>query len=187
MFLMTGNCMSDEAARTNGPGPKKRRWVRWLIEALVVVALLAAVNWYRARDMASGPAPEIQGRLLDGAPVAWSQYRGQPLLIHFWATWCPICRTEESSIDSIADDKAVLTVAMQSGSEAEVAAYMQERQASFPVLVDDDGLLAQRYGVTGVPASFIVDGKGNIRFVEVGYTTELGLRARLWWAGFLAD
>jgi len=73
-------------------------------------------------------------------------------------------------------------VAMQSGSDDEVAQYMQKEALSFPVLNDPEGVLAAQWGVRGVPASFIVDTAGRIRFVEVGYTTGIGLRLRLWLA-----
>jgi hypothetical protein len=51
-----------------------------------------------------------------------------------------------------------------------------------PVISDPQGGIANTWGVKGVPTTFILDGEGKIRFVEVGYTTGLGLRARLWLA-----
>ncbi len=60
--------------------------------------------------------------------------------------------------------------------------FRRAESVSFPVLNDPDGAIAAHWGVRGVPASFIVDGAGQIRFVEVGYTTEIGLRLRLWLA-----
>ncbi|MEJ2509848.1 MAG: redoxin domain-containing protein, partial [Gammaproteobacteria bacterium] len=86
------------------------------------------------------------------------------------------------SIASIAKDYRVITVAQQSGSADAIRAYLHKHQVDFPVLADPDGSLSRRYGVRAVPASFVVGPRGRIRFVEVGYTTELGLRARLWWA-----
>jgi alkyl hydroperoxide reductase subunit AhpC len=52
-------------------------------------------------------------------------------------------------------------------------------------LNDEDGWISEKWGVHAVPASFIIDRTGRIRFVEVGYTTEIGLRLRLWWAGIV--
>ena len=124
----------------------------------------------------------ISGPLIDGSQMSLGDYRGKPLLIHFWATWCPICRAEESNIVVLARDHQVLTVAMQSGGTAEVAAYLNKHELQFPVMVDESGRIARRFGVLAVPASFIVDANGRIRFVEVGYTTEIGLRVRLWLA-----
>lgn len=161
----------------------KRRWWRIAVEVLFMIAIVLALRAYLQRDIVTGPAPAFAGTQIDGTPVALAQYRGAPVLIHFWATWCPICKAEQGSIAAIAQDHRVIAIAMQSGGAATVAQYLREQRWAVPVLVDEDGTLARAYGVRGVPASFVVDGTGIIRNVEVGYTTEWGLRLRLWWAG----
>ena len=130
---------------------------------------------WQQRDIVAGAAPQLPN-------VTWSK---QPTLVQFWATWCPVCRAEQSSIEALASDYPnTITVAMQSGNAAAVNKFMREQSLSFPVINDADGSLAQAWGVHAVPASFIVDSKGQIRFVEIGYTTGLGLRLRLWLAQF---
>ena len=141
------------------------------------------LNAWNTRDAPSGPAPEISGQLLDGTPVSLQAMRGKPVLVHFWATWCPICGMEQSTIDAIAEDYPVLSVAMDEASADEILAYMKDKDVDYPVLHDPDYRIARQYAIRGVPSSFIVDGEGNIRFVESGYTSSLGLRIRLWWAG----
>jgi thiol-disulfide isomerase/thioredoxin len=107
-----------------------------------------------------------------------------PVLVHFWATWCSICRTEQSAIAAIAHDNPnVITLAMQSGSNEEIARYMKEQNIDFPVVNDLHGINSIAWGVHAVPASFIIAPDGRIHFVEVGYTTGIGLRLRLWLAG----
>lgn len=165
-----------------------KRWRTWpvrLAELMLVIAVVVAVRTYMLRDAASGAAPPIEGALVGGRSTSLEALRGRPVLVHFWATWCPVCRLEEGNIQSIAGDHAVLTVALQSGGGKAVAAYLAAQGLSIPVVLDDDGTIAARYGVRGVPASFILDGQGRIRFVEAGYTTEAGLRFRLWLAGLL--
>jgi len=106
--------------------------------------------------------------------------------VHFWATWCPVCKAEQGSIAAIAHDHPdVISVAMQSGKPEEVAKYLSDQGIAFPVLNDPDGSISAAWGVHAVPASFIIGPDGQIRFVEVGYTTSLGLRLRLWLAGML--
>ena len=106
-------------------------------------------------------------------------------VVNFWATWCPICRAEQGSIESLAKDNPnVITVAMQSGNAATVQQYMREQDISFPALNDADNRISASWGVQAVPASFIVDTDGKIRYVEIGYTTGVGLRLRLWLAEF---
>ncbi len=162
---------------------RRRRWIRRGIELLLIVALIAGIRAWQQRDVATGPAPPLAGTLLDGTPYALAEQRGQAVLVHFWATWCPVCALEEGSIDAIAGDHPVITVAMQSGGDAEVAAHLAEKGLDFPVLNDPDGHHAARWGVRAVPATFIVGPDGRIRFTEVGYTTGIGLRIRLWLAG----
>jgi alkyl hydroperoxide reductase subunit AhpC len=91
---------------------------------------------------------------------------------------------EQNAIASIAHDNPdVITIAMQSGKPEDVARYMSEQGISFPVVNDPNGGISGTWGVHAVPASFIVSPDGQIRFVEVGYTTGIGLKLRLWWAG----
>lgn len=77
----------------------------------------------------------------------------------------------------------MITVASTSGTPEDVSRALQERGLSMPVLNDPEGQLAAKWGVNAYPTTFIVGADGRVRFVEVGYTSSLGLRARLWWAG----
>lgn len=158
------------------------RWFRIVIEVLLVILILFAVRAWTQRDMISGPAPEFSGELLNGGVYALLTDRRRPLLIHFWASWCPICELEQKSIQSIHNDHAVITIAMASGEAEEVKAYMRKEKLQFPVINDPDGVLARRFGASAVPSSFIIDENNNIVFRETGFTTETGLRLRLWLA-----
>ena len=162
-----------------------RRYPKWLIlslEVLFFVALYFGLRAWLHRDVIHGEAPMFYERWLQGEEFSLSDYRGAPVLLHFWATWCAVCRFEQGSIAAIAEDWPVITVAMQSGGPGEVRSYMDEHDLAFPVVLDEQGRLARLYGVTGVPISYIIDAEGRVRFVEVGFTTEIGLRTRLWWA-----
>jgi len=160
-----------------------RAWIErgaWLVLA---VAIYFGVRFYQQRTLIEGPAPALQATRLDGQAMALTGLRGQPVLVYFWATWCPVCRLEQGSIESLASDYRVVAVAMQSGTPADVSRYVQEHGLRVPVINDPNGAIAAAWGVRATPTSFIIDRDGQIRFREVGYTTELGLRLRLWWAG----
>ncbi|MCB1736812.1 MAG: protein disulfide oxidoreductase [Gammaproteobacteria bacterium] len=157
-------------------------WRRWLPEAILIVAILFAVNWWQTRNAARGPVPSLESVTLNGEAFNIEQFRGRPAIIHFWASWCPICRTEQDAIDAVAEDHPVMTVALQSGDEPTVQGYLDDNKLKFQVLNDRKGEIANRFGVTGVPTSFVIDSHGEIRFVERGYTTNWGLRLRLWLA-----
>jgi len=168
---------------TDTAGLRKRRWTRYAFEVLLLVLVVVAVRAYQMRDVVDGPAPAFEAALLDGTPVSLKIVQNRPLLLHFWASWCPVCRVEQGSIQSISEDYAVLTVSIDDMPAAKLAEWMTEHDVSYPVISDTSAVLANRYGVNGVPASIIIDADDQIRFVEVGYTTEIGLRFRLWWAG----
>lgn len=104
------------------------------------------------------------------------------MALHFWAEWCPICRMEEDSISALQRDWPVLGVAMQSGDTARVQAVLNKRGLPWQSAIDTDGSITRRYGLSSVPAFIVLDAQGQIRFAEVGYTSEIGMRLRLWWA-----
>jgi peroxiredoxin len=76
----------------------------------------------------------------------------------------------------------VITIAMQSGSADEIRQHLAERGLQLTTLSDPEGQLAQQWGVQAVPAAFVVLPNGAIFSKTRGYSTEPGLRARLWWA-----
>lgn len=156
-----------------------------LLTVLVIAAVFLLLREFRQQGLVEGDAPALVANNLDGNLVSLAEYRGKPLLLHFWATWCSICRFEQDSIEAIAKDWPVVTVAMQSGNDAELAEYMKEHALMVDTINDPEGAQAGRFGVRGVPTSFFLDETGRIRFTEVGYTTGIGLRVRLWLAKVL--
>lgn len=161
---------------------KHRRWWHWGRDLLLLLIVVGAVQWWQSRGLVAGKAPVLVGLLVDGQPYQLD-YRAGPMLVHFWATWCPVCKLEQDNIDAVADSYPVITIATTSGSADEVAAYLSEQELSMPVLMDEGGDIARQWGLAGVPATFIVGREGEILYAGMGYATEYGLRARMWWAG----
>lgn len=162
-------------------------WRRIVLEAFLISALVAAVMLYQSRGLPAGPAPALVGADLQGQTRSLDQTlkaaNGRPVVVAFWATWCGVCKAEQSNLAAVAKDWPTLTVAIQSGTAAEVGKYLAESgHGDLPTLNDADGALSAAWKVRGVPAHFIVDKDGIVRFALVGYTTQLGLRLRLWWA-----
>ena len=154
---------------------------------VVVAVVFFAVQMFVTRDVARGPLPPLEGILTDGTALNVEQWRrahgGDAFVLYVWATWCPICKTVEGSIDAVARDAPALTVAMQSGSGAEVGRFLAARGYRWPTLVDGDARLSRQLGVDAVPTLIFVDRAGEVRAVTQGYTSEIGIRLRLWWAG----
>lgn len=165
--------------------PGKKTLMRHITQVLIILAVFLGIRVYLTQgSIKSGPAPDFGGVLLDGSSFQLQDLRGKPALVHFWATWCKICALNDGAIDDLAKDLPVITVAMESGGKKSILKEMEQRGLSFPVFVDELGKLANLYRVKGVPTNYIIDAKGNIRYVEVGYTSGLGLRIRMWLASF---
>ncbi|MCW8853988.1 MAG: protein disulfide oxidoreductase [Gammaproteobacteria bacterium] len=159
----------------------KHRWLAIILQLSIIIIIITGVRAWQLRDAISGKAPDIQAVLLDGQNIKLADYSGQPVLLYFWASWCPVCKITSKSVNSIAQDYKVIALASWSGKAEVVQQYMDEAGLTMPVIVDNQGEWAERYGIKGVPASFIIDAAGDIQFIESGYTTEYGLRLRLWW------
>lgn len=181
---------------------KLRRWPgRWLAQLrqnwksnlgtlLIFLLVYAGIHAWQTRSVPSGVAPGFSapaaGSGASSGTIDFERWRashpGQAVALHFWADWCPICRTEEHSVSRISRDWPVLSVAMQSGDAARVQGVLNRRQLDWHTAIDTDGQIAKRFGLASVPALVVVDAHGQIRFAEVGYTSEIGMRLRLWWA-----
>lgn len=148
----------------------------------MLIVVFYAIQLWRAPDLPSTELPRLSGQTLDGQPVDTAQLAGRAFIVHVWGSWCPVCRVELAGIAGLAEDVPVISIAWQSGDDAAVRAFLREEGVELQVVNDPDGRITAPLGVKGVPLHLVVDGAGRIRFVETGYTTPWGLRARLWWA-----
>ncbi len=167
--------------RPRAPVSTRRRLWLLLLQGALFLALYLGARAYLQRDMLHGALPELAVSDLDGRPVRLADYAGRPWLLHVWASWCRICRFERGPVARVAEDWPVLTVAMQSGDAEVVRGFLAQHGLHWRTVADPDGSLARRLGVSAVPAFYVVDGQGRVRFREMGYTTSWGLRLRLWW------
>lgn len=161
--------------------PQRRRVLRWTLDLLLIVLVIGSVRLWMQRGMADGEAPPLSAVTLDGAPFSLADRKGPPLLLHFWATWCGVCSLSQSGVDALARDRPVITVAMNSGDAAAVRRHLRQHGLSHPVIVDPENTIAARFGVSAVPASFIIDREQRIRYRSTGYAPAWELRLRLWW------
>lgn len=164
----------------------QNNWVKNSVTVLAFLALFLILRPFMQGDVLRGQAPIMQVQSLTGQTLdlqALNQ-QGKPVLIHIWATWCPICSVSRDGIESIAKDYAVINIASQSGTNAELLAYAQLNNMNPAFIVNDEsGQWLSQFGAKAVPADFIVGSDGQVEFVEVGFTTAWGLRLRLWWLG----
>ena len=164
----------------------RSQWKSHLGTLAAMFAIVIGVGAWQTRDMPAGVVPDFTATMVNGQIITLSQWRaanpGQPVALHFWADWCPICRLEQNSITRVSADWPVLTIAMQSGDVAKVRTVLTQRQLPWRTALDPNGQITRSYGFKGVPAWVVVDANGQLRGASMGYTSELGMRLRLRWA-----
>jgi peroxiredoxin len=156
--------------------------MRWLIEGLVFLLLLFLIHLWQTKDSVEGAAPPLNAPLMNGGHFSLEQRAQKPLLVYFWATWCPVCGLTSGHVDALAQEHEVISIAMRSGGAADVSQHLTKKGLAFPVIMDPEGETAKAWGVKGVPTFFVVDAENQIRYVSVGYTSKPGLIARMWLA-----
>ena len=150
---------------------------------MVIIAILAIRMWQQ-QDLAYGNVPSFYSNTLTGETLSSHPPANEPMLIHFWATWCKICYVENDNIQTIGNHYKTLNIAMQSGSDEEIIEFAIANDIKLDNIINDNsGTLSKMFGVVGTPTSFIINPEGLIQFSEVGYTTRAGLWLRLWWSG----
>jgi peroxiredoxin len=117
-------------------------------------------------------APDWALESLAGEHFALADLRGQVVILNFWATWCPPCRSEMPAIEQVYRtylDQGLTVMAVNAGeAEQQTKAFVEEMGLTFPVLPDRDGHVSRVYRVTSLPTTFFVDRTGTIREIAVG-------------------
>jgi peroxiredoxin len=130
---------------------------------------------YQGPAREGGPAPDFTLPDLEGQPVSLSDWRGRPVLINFWATWCGPCEVEMPDIQAAYEAHAernfvVLAVAVDDNAD-NVRRFFEKHDLTFRPLLDD-GQVSGAYQVFGLPTSFFVSADGHIIAVHTGVLTE---------------
>jgi peroxiredoxin len=122
----------------------------------------------------AGPAPRIGKEApdfrvigLDGAPIELSEFRGRPVLLTFWASWCPPCRAESPDIEAVYEqyrDTGLVIIAVDVGEDpVTVRNYAQRAALTFTIALDQKNEAARTYRIAGPPTHYFIDANGIIR------------------------
>jgi len=136
--------------------------------AAVAPAETAAETAATGETQAPTPAPDFTMYDLDGNPHKLSDFRGRPVILNFWASWCGPCKMEmpdfQTAYEEHADSIHFLIVNLTDGSQETVesaSSYIASQGYTFPVYYDTDMEGAYAYGVNAVPVSYFIDSDGN--------------------------
>lgn len=161
----------------------RSRVLRWAIP-LAVVPLLVLLGYGFRTDPREIPSP-LLGKpaspfaltTFDGKPISLDSLRGQVVVVNFWASWCiPACYDEAPSLERAwraYRDRGVVLIGVNIQDKEEPARrFLTQFGHTFPNAPDPSGRVSVDYGVYGVPETFFIDRKGQVRFKKVGSVTD---------------
>ena len=126
-------------------------------------------------------APAFELPDLGGSSVSLQQFQGKIVLLDFWATWCGPCRMSMPLLEDLQreypNDLVLLAVNLQEEPD-EVRRYVRQQRLSSRVLLDQEGKVGSAYGSESIPMQVLIDQKGVIRHIELGFSPSLGARLR---------
>lgn len=143
--------------------------IRTVLGAVAAMLMAASVS----ADIVRSAAPDFTLKSASGENLKLSEYRGDVVLINFWASWCGPCRQEMPVLSELHDKyKAlgftVLGVNVEEDS-SKALRLLQDIPVSFPVLFDNESVVSKQYDVVAMPSTVLVDRDGNMRYLHKGY------------------
>ena len=146
---------------------------RGVLLALLVCLATAASGAERVMLKIGDPPPSFALQDTEGNMVkAPGDFRGKAVVVHFWADWCTYCLEEMPVLDGLYrqySDQGLIIYAVNVGQSIDAArAFVSRTNVSYPVLLDPDSRTAKAYGVLGLPRTFFIDRKGNIKYKLLG-------------------
>jgi len=143
--------------------------LRALLGLVLLAALPAAAQNLRS---SSAPAPALELTDLDGKLHRLTDYRGQAVLVNFWATWCVPCRAEMPSIErlraSLEGRRFVVLAVNLAEPETRIRRFLESVPVGFPILLDREAGAAKTWQAKLLPATYIVGPDGAIRYRHLG-------------------
>ncbi len=159
---------------------------QWLVKAVLIIAMLSLIGG--ATSCTSiGPqvgkqAPDFTLATMAGTEITLSELRGTPVVLNFWAIYCPACRHDLGYFDQVAEQSAgeIAIITVNIGDpRSQVEQFFGDYKLHFTVALDTDAQVSYKYNVYAIPITFFIDSNGIIRNLKVGaFANEMEL-----WAG----
>ena len=158
--------------------------MRRIAALLLLLALAAAsactrdsgASEFGTARPASGPLPRIEGPTLQGGSFGPAEYRGHGTVVNVWATWCSPCRREQPALQAVWERTrrmGVVMVGINYNDDAAAARdWVETFDVGYPSVSDPDGAAAGDFGFPGLPATYVADATGRLRYRFYGEVTQ---------------
>ena len=145
--------------------------ITFLILAVCLVLFITACGESPVASVGK-PAPDFDTVDMKGNVWSLSKMKGQVVFLNFWATWCPPCREEMPSMQrlytKLPKDKFKMIALFNNDKPAAVEGFVAKLDITMPILSDEFNFIGTKYGLTGLPETFIIDKQGVIREKFIG-------------------
>jgi len=140
-----------------------------MVGAVLTLAVMSSVHAVGVQDS----APDFTLKSLEGSNLRLEEYRGQVVLLNFWASWCGPCRQEMPLLDRLHhryEDTgfAVLGVNVE-GETAPAQEIVDKTNVTCPILIDDGQKVSEMYNLQAMPSTVVIDRDGVVRYIHLGY------------------
>lgn len=140
---------------------------------LAMVASMAACGEQNMKEMPrKAKAPGYELLDMDGVKHTLDELKGKPVILNFWATWCPPCRAELPSMNRAwakLKDDGIAMVAINVGEDEDtIFSFMADYPIDFTVLLDASGDIINRWPVKGLPTTYVIDAQGRVVYQAIG-------------------
>ena len=158
--------------------PHTARRSRWATAFAVTAVLLGACG---GADSKGGSVAGVQFTSADGTKSSIAAFRGAPVVVNLWATWCTPCVKEMPAFDEVAAEQtAVKIIGVNVGDTADAArSFAADLGIRYPQFTDPDGALSTALNITGYPATAFFDADGKLVIVHQGALTADELRSTI--------
>ncbi|PIU40856.1 MAG: thioredoxin [Candidatus Omnitrophica bacterium CG07_land_8_20_14_0_80_42_15] len=148
----------------------KKKIISYILATFIAFAFLYQTGCADGKggNASSGPAPDFTLADINGKNISLNDFIGKDaVLLVFSTTWCPYCKEKIPGLKKLYSEYngkglQVLAVYIQEGKD-KIASFIGKNSMPYPILMDTDGAVSQKYGVFGVPSLFAIDKKGNVR------------------------
>ncbi len=169
-----------EASAPKPPTGERKRSRRWLLEAGVVGAAYVGLTSFQTSDLlASGTVvPPFTTNDLMGQRLTLGSFAGQPLVVHFWASWCGVCRQEFGMLNDFHEQRGSLLALVAEEPSNALVEFVRSHDLRYPIAYAPPALV-QAYRVSAFPTTYYLSKDHTISSATVGMSISLAMRARL--------
>ncbi|MGY5452583.1 protein disulfide oxidoreductase [Agarivorans sp. MS3-6] len=164
---------------------KSKLWsgLKQLLSMLFFVTVVSiGVDLWRSQDVPEGELPQLSALSVAGEHIDLQALsKDQPVLLYFWGSWCGVCNFVSPAVNTLSKHFNVVTVALRSGEQAKMQAYLNHHNYQFNVVNDPQSKLGAQWGISVTPTLMVIK-NGELKHYTAGFTTLPGM----WWRMLMA-